>query len=411
MKSAISHFIQPALDRIGVSDEMRHLMITPYREVKFGLPLVSQEGGLKMYMGYRVQHNHARGPFKGGLRFHPDVDLNHFRDLASVMTWKCALVDIPFGGAKGGIDCDPKSLKPYELEVLTKRFTERLGEMIGPDRDIPAPDMGTSEREMAWIMAAYSQDFGHEPGVVTGKPLQLFGSPGRTAATGRGVAFVTRWACEDQNIDIHGATFAIQGFGKVGRHAALCLHESGAKIVAISDRHGAIHNARGLNIPALFKATDDPNNVPPVETIEANADTITNDELLTLDVDVLIPAAVEAVIHRDNVNDIRAAIIVEAANLPITCDAEEALTERGAAVVPDILANAGGVTVSYFEWVQNRQRYRWQEDKVNRRLEKQLHQAWNDMCEFARDENISRRLAAYTIATQRVKEAIQLRGF
>ncbi|MEX0820141.1 MAG: Glu/Leu/Phe/Val dehydrogenase [Pirellulaceae bacterium] len=410
-KSAVGHFLHSALDRIGVSDEMRHLMITPYREVKFGLPLVCHEGGLKMFTGYRVQHNHSRGPFKGGLRFHPDVDLDHFRDLASVMTWKCALVDIPFGGAKGGINCDPKALNARELEVLTKRFTDRLGEMLGPDRDIPAPDMGTSEREMAWIMEAYSQDFGHEPGVVTGKPLQLSGSPGRTAATGRGVAFVTRWACEEQQVDIHGATIAIQGFGKVGRYAAKCLHEFGAKIVAISDRYGAIYNAKGLDIPALFEATDDPDHIPPVKKVDVVADELTNEELLTLDVDVLIPAAVEAVIHAKNANDIQARIIIEAANLPVTSEADEALTERGVTVVPDILANAGGVTVSYLEWVQNRQRYRWLEEKVNRHLETRLHVAWNDMSKFARDEGITRRLAAYTIATQRVKEAIQLRGF
>jgi glutamate dehydrogenase (NAD(P)+) len=411
VNSGIDHFVHLALNRIGVDDEMRHLMLTPYREVKFGLPLVSHEGGLRLFTGYRVQHNHSRGPFKGGLRYHPDVDLKHFRDLASAMTWKCALVDIPFGGAKGGINCDPTELNTRELEVLTKRFVERLGEMLGPDHDIPALDMGTSEREMAWIMEAYSQDFGHEPGVVTGKPLQLSGSPGRAAATGRGVAIVTRWACEAQSIDVQEATVAIQGFGKVGRHAARCLHEFGARVIAVSDRQGAILDRNGLDIPALFQATKDTDRKPPVQECGVPGEPMTNDALLTQGVDVLIPAAVEDVIHADNMGDVKARIIVEAANMPVTCDADQMLAERGIPVIPDILANVGGVTVSYLEWVQNRQRYRWTEEKVNGLLEDQLQCAWNDVSGLARDETISRRMAAYTIAVDRVKEAIQLRGF
>lgn len=411
MNSEITHFIHPALDRIGVSDEMRHLMITPYREVKFGLPLVDHDGGMKLYTGFRVQHNHSRGPFKGGLRFHPDVDLDHFRDLASVMTWKCALVDIPFGGAKGGINCNPRELNSQELEVLTKRFVERLEEMLGPDRDIPAPDMGTSQREMAWILEARSKDYGHEPGTVTGKPLQLAGSVGRTQATGQGVALITRWSCEETGIDIKGARIAIQGFGNVGSFTAKFLHDYGAKIVAVSNRQGGLYHPEGLDIPKLLRVREHPKETPHLQEIETTAEQISNEELLTLDVDVLIPAAVEAVINTENVDEIKARLIVEAANIPMTSQADEVLRERDIPVIPDILANAGGVAVSYLEWVQNRQRYSWKEEKVNRILEETLHNAWKHLTCYARENNISRRLAAYTIGTQRVKEAIQLRGF
>jgi len=411
MNSEITHFIHPALDRIGVSDEMRHLMITPYREVKFGLPLVDHDGGMKLYTGFRVQHNHSRGPFKGGLRFHPDVDLDHFRDLASVMTWKCALVDIPFGGAKGGINCNPRELNTQELEVLTKRFVERLEEMLGPDRDIPAPDMGTSQREMAWILEARSKDYGHEPGTVTGKPLQLAGSVGRTQATGQGVALITRCSCEETGIDIKGARIAIQGFGNVGSFTAKFLHDYGAKIVAVSNRQGGLYHPEGLDIPKLLRVREHPKETPHLQEIETAAEQISNEELLTLDVDVLIPAAVEAVINTENVDEIKARLIVEAANIPMTSQADEVLRERDIPVIPDILANAGGVAVSYLEWVQNRQRYSWKEEKVNRILEETLHNAWKHLTCYAREKNISRRLAAYTIGTQRVKEAIQLRGF
>ncbi|WP_417388772.1 Glu/Leu/Phe/Val family dehydrogenase [Gimesia sp.] len=411
MESAISPFLHPALDRLGISDEMRHLMITPYREIKFGLPLACHQGGLKLYTGYRVQHNHSRGPFKGGLRFHADVNLPHFRDLASVMTWKCALVDLPFGGAKGGINCNPHELTCSELEVLTKRFVDRLDDMLGPDRDIPAPDMGTSPREMAWIMEAHSKDHGYEPGIVTGKPLQLAGSAGRLAATGRGVALVTRWACENLGIDLQDARIAIQGFGNVGSHAAKILHEFGAKIVAISNRHGGFYQGSGLDIPGIIKLRNEADDDPALQQIDFSAEEISNEELLALDVDILIPAAIEATIHQDNVNQVRAQMIVEAANLPVTAEADAALQERNIPVIPDLLANAGGVTVSYLEWVQNRQRYCWKESEVNNKLETTLHNAWKQMSESAQSMGISRREAAYTIGTRRVKEAIELRGF
>lgn len=409
--SSVEFYLHAALDRIDVGDEMRHLMTTPYREIKFGLPLRTADGGLRLFQGFRVQHNHSRGPFKGGLRYHPSADLEHFRDLASVMTWKCALVDLPFGGAKGGISCDTNELTAHECEVLTKRFVDRLDEVLGPDHDIPAPDVGTSAREMAWILEAYAQDFGFEPGVVTGKPLQLGGSPGREAATGRGAAQVACWAAQEHGIDTKQATVAIQGFGNVGRHLAKCLSEHGAKVVAVSGSQAGLFAANGLDISEIIDAVCANGKNVPVSEVNCDAERIDNEELLQLDVDVLIPAAIENEIHEGNADQLRAKLIVEAANMPVTSAAAEVLAGRGVPVVPDILANAGGVTVSYLEWVQNRQRYRWEESKVNAELEVRMRNAWDNVRGRAVEEQLSYRLAAFVLATERVKEAIQLRGF
>ncbi len=404
-------FLTDAMGHLDVNEEMQHLLISPYREIKFELPLRTPDGTLHLYHGYRVQHDQSRGPFKGGLRFHPDVDLEHFRALASTMTWKCALVDIPFGGAKGGIDCDPQELPARSLEVLTKRFTERLGSLIGPNRDIPAPDMGTGPREMAWIMEGYSQDFGHEPGVVTGKPIQLGGSPGRLEATGRGVALLTEWSAEEHGINLEGATVAIQGFGNVGRYAAKFLHEDGAKIVAVSDVSGALYRRKGLDIPALLQATEDTAPPPKLTELDVEAEKLENEELLTLDVDILIPAAISGVINGHNGRDIKATLLVEGANLPVTCEGDAILEDQGVHVIPDILANAGGVATSYLEWVQNRLRYRWTEKRVNSELADFLNRGWQQVKQRAREENLSYRRAAYAIAVQRVIEATHLRGF
>ena len=411
LQQSCDGFLDCALQELRVNEEMQALLHSPFREVKVELPLRTSDGQIRLFHGYRVQHDKSRGPFKGGLRYHPDVDLDHFRALASAMTWKCALVDVPFGGAKGGIDCDPAKLSLHDREVLTKRFTERLGKIIGPDRDIPAPDMGTGEREMAWILEAYSQDNGHTPDVVTGKPIQLGGSYGRKEATGRGVVLVTAWAAGAENIDLRGATVAIQGFGKVGRHAAKILAEKGAKIVALSDVKGAIHNGDGLDVPELFEATSNPEARVTLESVDSSAEQLTNEELLELDVDILIPAAVADVINEDNADAIQAKLIVEAANLPVTFNGAAVLTDRHIRVVPDILANAGGVTVSYLEWVQNRQRYRWSEKKVNRKLAETLQRAWQAMTRRAEEEAVNYRMAALLIAVERVCEATELRGF
>ena len=404
-------FISAAMDHLGIDDEMRELMIAPFREVKITLPLRQADGSLRVYYAYRVQHDHSRGPFKGGLRYHPDVDMDHFRALASAMTWKCALVDIPFGGAKGGIDCDPHELDPRDVETLTKRFVERLGTLVGPDRDIPAPDMGTGPREMAWFFEAYAQDFGHEPGVVTGKPIELGGSFGRTEATGRGVALATIWAAQEHDIGLGSARIAIQGFGNVGRHAARVLHEHGARIVAVSDKHGAIYKRDGLDISRMLSRFEGGDKPPRLDEIDATGEPMSNEELLTLDVDILIPAAIDGVITEENVDEVRAGMIVEGANLPTTSSADARLQERSVPVIPDILANAGGVTVSYFEWVQNRQRYRWTPERVDEELQEFLGQAWRTVHGYSREHGLSYRQAAYAIAADRVRRSIKLRGF
>lgn len=406
-----SGFLDDALARLQIGDEMRHFLKTPFREVRFELPLLTHDGALRVYRGYRVQHDQSRGPFKGGLRFHPDVNMSHFRALASAMTWKCALVDIPFGGGKGGIDCDPHELTLLERETLTKRFVERLSAVIGPDRDICAPDMGTGPREMAWILEGFSRDFGFEPAIATGKPVPLGGSRGRVEATGRGVAMVAGWSAEKRGIDLKDATVAVQGFGNVGRHAAKFLHERGAKVVAVSDARGGILNAAGLDVPRLFRETRDREQRPLLQDVAADGDTtITNAELLTLDVTVLVPAAVSGAITAKNAGEISAQLVIEAANLPTTSDGARILEERNTTVVPDILANAGGVTVSYLEWVQNRQRYQWTEDRVNQELGHVLYRAWQTVDRRAREETVSYRDSAYLTAVERVIEAAQLRG-
>lgn len=404
-------FLSAALRRLDATPEQAGLLKGPYREISVELPLRSDDGELVVHQGYRVQHDNSRGPFKGGLRFHPHMDLDHARGLASVMTWKTAVVDVPFGGAKGGIDCDHHALTARELETLTKRYTDKMMEVIGPNRDIPAPDVGTGPREMAWILDQYSKSEGHEPGVVTGKPVQLGGSPGRTAATGRGVAMVTARAAEAEGIEIDGASVAIQGFGNVGTHAAEFLAERGARVVAISDAGGGIHREDGLDVASLLRQARASEAYVPVREMDAVGEEITNEELLELDVEVLVPAALEGVLHGGNADRVRADLVVEAANMPTDCEAARILEDRGVPVVPDILANAGGVTVSYLEWVQNRQRYRWREERVNRELEGFLAAAWDAVSTRARDAGTSYRLAAYVLAASRVMEATRLRGF
>jgi glutamate dehydrogenase (NAD(P)+) len=326
------------------------------------------------------------------------------------MTWKTAVVDVPFGGAKGGIDVDPREASERELERLTKAFTKRLENLIGPELDIPAPDMGTGSREMAWIFDAYAQRAGARPGVVTGKPVELGGSLGRTEATGRGVAHLTAWAAEEMGLDLQGATVAVQGFGNVGSHAALFLEEAGARVVAVSNRHGGIHDPAGLDVKSLFERNRDAGREPPLTEL-ASGDGLEGGEILELDVDVLIPAALEGVIHQDNADAVKARLVVEGANAPVECDAADYLEERGTRVVPDILANAGGVTVSYLEWVQNRMRYQWTEERVNNELRQKLFTAWEAVRDRAAAESITYRDAAYDLGVGRVVHAIRLRGF
>jgi len=410
-RNSCEQFVDRAFEALDLETEMRHLLRGCYREIGFELPLKRDDGTMSLFKGFRVQHDQSRGPFKGGLRFHPEVDLDHFIALATLMTWKCALLDLPFGGAKGGVDCDPGELSAREMETLVKRLVERIAMFIGPDRDIPAPDMGTGPREMAWIVDAYALQHGFTPGVVTGKPLELGGSLGRVEATGRGVAQITALAAEREGLELESCRVAVQGFGNVGAHAAKFLAERGAQIVAVSDASGACHAPDGLDIDRLFEQVHGGDRPIPLEKIETGGKRIDKGELLGLEVDILIPAAIGHAITADNVDQVRAGLLVEAANLPVDCAADAALRERGVTVVPDILANAGGVTVSYLEWVQNRQRYRWEEQQVNDELERRMVAAWQQVCERAEQEQVDLRLAAYQIAIERVIKAIRLRGF
>ena len=379
------------------------------RELRVEVPLVRDDGSLRVLTGYRTQHNNARGPFKGGLRYHPTMDEDHSMALASLMTWKTAVVDIPYGGAKGGIACDPTAMSAGELERLTRRYTSEIFDVIGPNLDIPAPDVGTDARVMAWMMDTYSMKKGYvEPGVVTGKPIVLGGSLGREAATGSGIVVATREALKDVGLDLAGVRIAVQGFGNVGSNAARLLAEAGARVVAVSDVHGGIYKADGLDIATLLRYRAEHATIANFPGTE----TITNDELLTLACDVLLPAALEGQLHEGNAERIRAKLIVEGANGPTTAEADEILRRRGIPVVPDIMANSGGVVVSYFEWVQDRYGYFWPAAEVHARLEEKMVAAYAALREAIERYDLVNdlRTAAYTVAMQRILEARRLRG-
>jgi len=379
---------------------------TPYREVLVEIPLLHEDGRITTYHGYRVQHNNARGPMKGGLRYHPAVDLDEARALASLMTWKTALVDLPYGGAKGGIDLDPKTLRPDQVERVTRTFIERIHHMIGPNEDVPAPDVGTNPQVMAWIVDEYSKFNGYSPGVVTGKPLEVGGSPGRISATGRGVAAMAERAAADLGMALDGARIAIQGFGNVGSWSAHFLAGLGAKIVAVSDVQGGILAEGGLDVATLRDLVGRGRSVVEYE----GGDRIDNEGLLTADVDILVPAALGGVLNRRNAPSVRARLIVEGANAPTTPGADDIFQERGTTVVPDILANAGGVTVSYFEWVQNLQQFRWSAERVEEELVSVLERAYDAVSRTASERRIPLRTAAFVVAIERVAAAVRLRG-
>jgi glutamate dehydrogenase (NAD(P)+) len=406
---AVNYQFDLAADLLELSDAMRVALKTPYREVMIEIPLICDSGDLRTFRGYRVQHNLARGPMKGGLRYHPDVDLDEARALASLMTWKTAVVDLPYGGAKGGIDCDPRSpsLSQRDLENITRTFVERLQVFIGPNQDIPAPDLNTNAQVMAWIVDEYSKFHGFTPGVVTGKPIALGGSEGRESATGRGVALISSLAARDHGVELEGARVAIQGFGNVGSWSARFLAEMGARVVAVSDVEGAVHSGSGLDLAAVSDAVATSGSVVGTDGVER----ISNADLLALDVDVLVPAALGHVIHGGNARDVRARLIVEGANAPVTPVADEILAERSIPVVPDILANAGGVTVSYFEWVQNLQQFRWSADRVDQELTATLERAYRTVREVSEAKRVSMRTAAFILAIRRVATATELRGF
>ncbi|MGC4175948.1 Glu/Leu/Phe/Val family dehydrogenase [Demequina sp.] len=396
-----------AVGHLGYDDGTHQMLATPRREMQVAVPLRREDGSTAVYSGYRVQHNFSRGPAKGGLRFAPNVDLDEVRALAMWMTWKCALLDVPYGGAKGGVAIDPRAHTTLELERVTRRYTSEILPIIGPEVDIPAPDMGTNEQTMAWIMDTYSAAMGHTvPGVVTGKPIALGGSLGRAAATSRGVAHIALLAMEAQGFKASHASAAVQGFGKVGRDAARFLDDAGVAVRAVSDIDGAVFNKEGLDIFALAKHVDATGTVVGFEGSEP----IDPAELLTLDVDVLVPAALEGVLTGANAGAVQARIVVEGANGPTTKEADQILTDRGVLMVPDILANAGGVVVSYFEWVQANMAFQWSEQEVNSRLKERMTKAWRDVVAFAGDRSLTYREAATILAVQRVTEAHRLRG-
>jgi glutamate dehydrogenase (NAD(P)+) len=404
---AVNLYFQRAADEIELHDEMRELLMMAAREVQVQIPVDMDDGHLATFVGYRVQHNRARGPMKGGLRYHQEVDLDEVRGLASLMTWKTAVVNLPFGGAKGGIAVDARKLSVIELERVTRRFVDEIHDVIGPDTDIPAPDMGTDHRVMAWIMNQYSKYHGFNPGIVTGKPVEYYGIPGREEATGRGVGLLTVKMLQRIKRKSEGATIAIQGFGNVGSHTAKYLHEAGCRVVAISDSTGAYYRQQGIDVPAAIRYSLQ--NKLLLRGFP-DADIITNTELLELDVDVLIPAAIGGVITTENAPRIRAPIIVEAANSPTEPEADDILMERGKSVLPDILANAGGVTVSYFEWAQNRQFYKWNLDRVRGELDRTLNAAFEEIWDTAREHKVSFRTAAFMLGIGRVARATELSG-
>ena len=395
------YYFSRAADVLGLSPIVRKILQTPHRVVKVEIVTETDSGEILAHLGYRVQHNQARGPMKGGLRFHPTMDEDHAAALASLMTWKTAVVDVPYGGAKGGIDCDPSQLSMPELDRITRRFVEGVKDVIGPTVDIPAPDVNTNSQIMAWIMDEYSKYHGFSPAVVTGKPIDLFGSEGRDEATGRGVMIALEQALADRGRSLEGIRVALQGFGNVGSHAARLIAERGGKIVAVADHLGGVARKDGLDVPALCRWGAEKRTVQGF----ADGDAFDSSEIITWDADVLIPAALEDVITKDNAKDVRAEIVIEAANGPTTPEADEMLTKRGVTVVPDILANAGGVTVSYFEWAQNIQQFSWDHERVVRELERTMLKAYGTVRDVAKSRKLDLRTAAFVLAVQRVTRA------
>ena len=405
-ESALAQFDAVA-DRLALDDAMRQYLRTNRRELCVSMAIRMDNGSTAIFEGCRVQHNNARGPCKGGIRFHPEVHLNEVRALAMWMTWKCAIANIPYGGGKGGVRVDYKKLSPTELENLSRAYASAIGPIIGPDRDIPAPDVGTTPQVMAWIVDTYSREHGAwNPAVVTGKPVSIAGTLGRDAATGRGIQFVVEEAARCRGLALDGATVAVQGFGNAGQWAARLLAGQGCRVVAVSDTSGGVYNGRGLDVEAAIAHKLATSRVVTL----ADGDHITNNELLTLDVDILVPAAFENQITAANAADVKAPIIAEAANGPTTPEADRILAEKGAFIVPDVLASGGGVVVSYFEWVQNRQGFYWDEEQVNASLGQTMRTAFREVAALSEKEKVTMRDAALMLGISRVAEAAKLRG-
>ena len=398
-----TYYFRQAAQVMELSDRVQLLLINPDKEITVEVAIELDNGQLGIFQGYRIQHNAARGPLKGGLRYHPSVDEDEVKSLAALMTWKAAVVDLPYGGAKGGIACDPAAMSPRELERLTRKFIRQIHTDLGPTHDIPAPDVNTDAQVMAWVMSEYSQLHGFAPAVVTGKPLELHGSQGREAATGLGLVCVIEEVLKDLGRAVAGSTFAIQGFGNVGSHTARLLHERGAKVLAVSDVSGGLFNPAGLDILRLLEHVRGRHLLKDYPGEDRR---ITNEELLTLSCDVLIPAALGNVFTPELAREVRAAIVVEGANGPTPPEADQIFHDRGILVVPDILANAGGVTVSYFEWVQNLQHFKWELAQVTNQLDRIMRQSYRTIQGLAKSRQVSLRTAAFIVAIGRVGRAV-----
>jgi glutamate dehydrogenase (NAD(P)+) len=402
----VNHFFGLAAERLELPSDIAAVMRSSYREVQVQVPVRRKDGRIHVYSGYRVQHNGARGPYKGGVRYHPEVELDEVRALAMLMTWKTAIVGVPYGGAKGGVNC-PQDLDEDELEAVTRSFIQKISHVLGPMRDVPAPDVNTNAQVMAWMMDEYGKSHGYTPSIVTGKPLSLGGSLGREAATGRGLVYVLREAAPLLGIRLDGARVAIQGFGNVGSWAGRLLRDLGAKIVAVQDQNGEIRNDDGVDVDALVAHLRAGNHIEEF----AGAEPVPVREFFATPTDVFIPAALGGMLHSDNCDLLDTKLIVEGANSPTTPLAERKLEERGVLIVPDVLANAGGVVVSYFEWVQNLQHLHWEESEVNDRLGAKMRKAFRDVHSRAQRDDVSLRVAAYEIGVERVVEAARTRGY
>ena len=403
----VNQVFDKAAERLSLSSGVSEMLRRPWRELQVQVPVRMDSGDIEIFTGYRVQHNGARGPYKGGVRYHPRADLDEVRALASLMTWKTALVGLPFGGAKGGVEVDPSKLSTDELNRLTRRYTINIEHLLGPYRDIPAPDLGTNSQTMAWMMDAYGQLHGHSPAAVTGKPIEMRGSLGRESATGQGVTYIAEEAVHGSGKKLSDVRVVVQGFGNVGYWASQLMHRQGAVLVGVSDVNGAIYDPNGLDMDAVGKHHDESGTISDFE----QAEHLSNAELLELDCDILVPAAIDNVITHENASNIKATLLLEAANHPVTPAADEILSDMGVTVLPDILVNSGGVIVSYFEWTQNLQEFRWDETRVNGELQRIIIQAYKEVAHKVSTDSITHREAAFELGLQRVAHAVQLRGF
>ena len=403
----VNRWFTLAADRLGVPDDVRAVLSSSYREVQVQIPVRLSDGKTHVFSGFRVQHNGARGPYKGGIRFHPEVDLDEVRALASLMTWKTAVVNIPYGGAKGGVNCNTRELETPEIEKIARSFMDKIEKVLGPQRDIPAPDVGTDAQTMAWLMDEYGKLHGHTPACVTGKPISLEGSYGREAATGRGVVYMYREAAPQLDLNPSETTFVMQGYGNVGSWAARIMQQLGAKMVGVSDADGAIHSEEGIDADKLAEITEEGGGVTDYD----GAEHLPPDDLIEIDCDVFIPAALGGMVHKKNADRLKARMVVEGANSPTTPAADDILADRGVVVVPDVMANAGGVVVSYFEWAQNLQHFRWDEREVNDRLGRMMRKAFREVSARAKEGETPLRVAAYELGIERVVEASRTRGY